>query len=472
MPQAGLVRLLLGFALVSGTSSWLVARRYEIEDDLRGSQQIISRSERRLQAIIDAEPACVKLVSKDGLLLEMNRAGLDMVDADDVSQLIGRPITDFVHPDDRSRYLEQHYAALDGSPRRMEYRIVGLKGRERWVDSRSVPFDTTMNGSGPQRAVLSVTSDITDRKRLEMELRGAQRMEAVGSARRRHCPRLQQSAHGHQRLHRTGLAHDRRQPTPADDLVEVQKGGDASGGADTPAAGVQPATDPAAEGARRECAGRGNREAPGRTIGENIELVLEFDPALEPVRADPSQLEQVVLNLAVNARDAMPNGGQLRFATEMVDVDAAAAAAACADAARPVRAADDHRHRDRHRSRDCARTSSNRSSRPRRPDKGTGLGLATVYGIVKQSGGYVWVTSELGLGTSFEIYLPPVQEAVEALVRVERSAPVTGGTETILLAEDDAAVRRLVEHRAPPVRVHGAGSAGRRGRLAARAERQ
>jgi CheY-like chemotaxis protein len=75
--------------------------------------------------------------------------------------------------------------------------------------------------------------------------------------------------------------------------------------------------------------------------------------------------------------------------------------------------------------------------------KGTGLGLATVYGIVKQSGGYVWATSQVGRGTSFEIYFPPVQEAVEALVRVARSEPVTGGTETILLAEDDGAVRRL-----------------------------
>jgi two-component system, cell cycle sensor histidine kinase and response regulator CckA len=442
LPQAGLERLLLGFALVSGTFSWLVARRYEIEDDLRGSRQTISRSERRLQAIIDAEPACVKLVSKDGLLLEMNRAGLDMVDADDLSQLVGHPITDLVHPDDRSRYLEQHHAALNSSSSRMEYRIVGLKGRERSVDSRSVPFDTTRNGSSPQRAVLSVTSDITDRKRLEMELRGAQRMEAVG--------RLA-----------GGIAHDFNNLLTAIsgftelvlctldegdarriDLVEVQKG----------AMRAAALTHQLLAFSRRQILQPKVLDVSAlvgeieklldRTIGDNIELILDFDPALEPVLADPGQLEQVVLNLAVNARDAMPHGGQLRFATEMVDVDRVAAEHRVPmPPGRYVR---------------LTITDTGTGIAPditphifepffttKEADKGTGLGLATVYGIVKQSGGYVWVTSQLGLGTSFEIYLPPVQEAVDALVRVEQSTPVTGGAETVLLAEDDAAVRRL-----------------------------
>ena len=138
----------------------------------------------------------------------------------------------------------------------------------------------------------------------------------------------------------------------------------------------------------------------------------------------------------------MPHGGQLRFATEMVDVDRAAAERrvpmppgryvrlTIADTGIGIAP-------------DIAPHIFEPFFTTKEADNGTGLGLATVYGIVKQSGGYVWVTSQLGLGTSFEIYLPPVQEAVEASVRVERSTPVTGGTETILLAEDDAAVRRL-----------------------------
>jgi two-component system cell cycle sensor histidine kinase/response regulator CckA len=441
LPQAGLERLLLGFALVSGTFNWVVARRYEIEDALRRSQETISRSERRLQAIIDAEPACVKLVSKDGLLLDMNRAGLAMVDADDVSQLAGRPIMEFVHPDDRSRYLERHHAVLDGSPGRMEYRVVGLKGRERSVDSRSVPFDTIANGSSPERAVLSVTTDITERKRLEMELRGAQRMEAVGRLAggiAHDFNNLLTAVSGFTDLVLRTLDENDARRT---DLVEVQKGAMRAAAlthqllAFSRRQILQPKVlDVSALVAEVE-------KLLDRTIGENIELILDFDPTLEPVLADPGQLEQVVLNLAVNARDAMPHGGQLRFSTEMVDVDRAAAERRVPmPPGRYVRLT-------------IADTGTGIAPDivphifepffTTKADKGTGLGLATVYGIVKQSGGYVWVTSQLGLGTSFEIYLPPVQGAAEALVRVETSGPVTGGTETILLAEDDTAVRRL-----------------------------
>lgn len=130
--------------------------------DRKAAEEIVGHSERRLQTIIDAQPACVKLVSIDGILLDMNRAGLEMVGADDVSQLEGRPVVDLVHQDDRSRYLEMHRAASSGSPGRMEFRMTGLKGGERFVDSRAVPFDTPVRGAGTQRAVLSVTSDITE----------------------------------------------------------------------------------------------------------------------------------------------------------------------------------------------------------------------------------------------------------------------------------------------------------------------
>jgi two-component system cell cycle sensor histidine kinase/response regulator CckA len=110
----------------------------------------------------------------------MNRAGLEMVGADNFSQLEGRPIVELVHPGDRSRYLEMHRAASNGSPRRMEFRMTGLNGAERVVDSRAVPFDTPVTGSGTQRAVLSVTSDITEQKQLAEQLRQAQKMEAIG----------------------------------------------------------------------------------------------------------------------------------------------------------------------------------------------------------------------------------------------------------------------------------------------------
>ena len=206
-----------------------------------------------------------------------------------------------------------------------------------------------------------------------------------------------------------------------------------------------------------------------RTIGENIELTLEFDPALEPVLADPSQLEQVVLNLAVNARDAMPHGGQLRFATEMVDVDRVAAERrAPMPPGRYVR---------------LTITDTGTGIAPdivphifepffttKEADKGTGLGLATVYGIVKQSGGYVWVTSQLGLGTSFEIYSsasPGSRRGIGPRGAVRHRSRAASKRFCLLKTTP-----RCAGFRAPRSAslVHGAGSAGRRGRLAARAD--
>jgi len=553
LPAAGFYRLLLGFVVISGAFGWLVARRYEIEADLRASQehvkavisslpivlwvidregqvtfaegnglgvlnvkprelvgrsvfelyqgvpdvianttrvlagetftavvvlgevaietwyspvrdpqgtvtgaigvslditarkaaeQVVIRSERRLQTIIDAEPACVKVVSLDGRLLEMNRAGLAMLAAGVPEQVIGRPVTDLVHPDDRSRYLQMHAAASGGSPRRWEYRMVTLDGTERWVDSHIVPFDTPLEGIGIQRAVLGVTSDITERKQLERQLQGAQHMEAVG--------RLA-----------GGVAHDFNNLLTAisgftelvvltmedgeprrENLLEVQKA----------ALRAEVLTRQLLAFSRRQVllttvldvnALVGDIEKLlVRTIGEKIELVLTFDPALEPVRADGTQLEQVLINLAVNARDAMPNGGQLRFATGMVDVDQAAAQRrAPMPEGRYVRVTITDTGTGI--SEDVRQHIFEPFFTTKELNKGTGLGLAMVYGIVKQSGGYVWVTSELGAGTSFEIYLPAVREPIEPVVRAEPPPPPNGGTETVLLAEDDPAVRRL-----------------------------
>jgi two-component system cell cycle sensor histidine kinase/response regulator CckA len=181
-----------------------------------------------------------------------------------------------------------------------------------------------------------------------------------------------------------------------------------------------------------------------RTMSEDIELVMALG-VVDPVRVDASQLEQVVLNLALNARDAMPNGGQLRFVTETVAVDDARA----------------RRNPPMVPGRYVQLTVSDTgvgmppetqshifepffTTKP--PGKGTGLGLATVYGIIKQSGGFIEVDSHVSRGTSFAIYLPTVDAAVEPMVRVLTTGPVTGGSETILLAEDDDAVRRLVNN--------------------------
>jgi two-component system cell cycle sensor histidine kinase/response regulator CckA len=179
-----------------------------------------------------------------------------------------------------------------------------------------------------------------------------------------------------------------------------------------------------------------------RLIGEDVELVLRTDPALGAVRADASQMEQVIMNLAINARDAMPGGGRLLIETSNVELDRNYSAA------RPIvvpgqyvllAVSDTGLGMDQE--------TQARIFEPffttKEQGKGTGLGLSTVYGVVKQSGGFIWVYSEVGKGTSFKIYLPRVDQAIEKGAVPQPHGDAPRGTETILLAEDEQDVREL-----------------------------
>jgi CheY-like chemotaxis protein/two-component sensor histidine kinase len=182
-----------------------------------------------------------------------------------------------------------------------------------------------------------------------------------------------------------------------------------------------------------------------RLIGEDISLTTHLDPDLAHINGDPGQLEQVLLNLAVNARDAMPDGGALTITTGNAELS--------------------NEHGDRHlgaapgkyvmlavtdNGGGMTREVQQRLFEPfyttKGPGKGTGLGLATVHGIVKQSGGDVYVYSELGHGTTFKVYFPCLTAAAELLITAdEHTAIAPRGSETILLAEDDEALRTLGE---------------------------
>ena len=178
-------------------------------------------------------------------------------------------------------------------------------------------------------------------------------------------------------------------------------------------------------------------------IGEHIQLTTSLAPAVGCTRADAGQLEQVIMNLVVNAKDAMPSGGEICIRTASVTLD---------DSYRPentfikngpyvmISVSDNGHGMDRE--------TQARIFEPffttKEKGKGTGLGLSTVYGIIKQSGGYVFVQSELDRGTVFTIYFPRVDEASEARGDIPVSLAAAGGTETVLLVEDEDSVRQLV----------------------------
>jgi CheY-like chemotaxis protein len=185
-----------------------------------------------------------------------------------------------------------------------------------------------------------------------------------------------------------------------------------------------------------------------RLVGEDVVLLTKLHPGLPRISADPGQLQQVVLNLAVNARDAMPRGGTLLIETALVELDEhyPRQHPTAKPGAHVVLAVTDT---------GCGMDPATRSRvfepffTTKEPGKGTGLGLSTVYGIVKQSGGHIWVYSEVGRGTTFKLYFPPNYGAVKATEPERIMAPVNGSGATILLVEDErpvrSTVRRLLE---------------------------
>jgi two-component system, cell cycle sensor histidine kinase and response regulator CckA len=182
-----------------------------------------------------------------------------------------------------------------------------------------------------------------------------------------------------------------------------------------------------------------------RLIGEDIILTTVLDPALKPVKVDPGQIQQVLMNLAVNARDAMPQGGRLGVETGNITLDEAYRQThpEVQPGAYSMLAVTD------------TGTGMDEATKARifepffttkGPGKGTGLGLAVVHGVVKQSGGHIEVYSELGQGTAFKVYFPQVKEALSSGESLSGIRTMPTGNETLLLVEDEDAVRALARH--------------------------
>jgi two-component system cell cycle sensor histidine kinase/response regulator CckA len=349
---------------------------------------------------------------------------------------------DVIHPLDRERVLRAvDLAHASDAAFADEYRMVSADGRVVWVVDETVPV---RDESGRVLYLQGFIRDVTDQKALEEQLRQSQKMETVG--------RLA-----------GGMAHDFNNLLTAIGGYAQLAAGRLSpdDGARRDIEEVTRAAERAADLIRQLLAFSRRQVLEPKvldvndavrdlermlrgTIGQQLELVTSLDDALRPVKADPSQLQQVILNLAVNARDAMPAGGTLTIATRNVRID--------------------RRHARRHpvpapgwyvelmvtdTGEGMDAETVGQIFEPffttKPPGEGTGLGLATVHGIVKQSGGEISVESERGVGTTFRIFLPTTSERVQPQVSPERPAqPAAAGAGTILLLEDEKVVRDLV----------------------------
>ena len=345
-----------------------------------------------------------------------------------------------MHPDDRAQVREAYSRLFDENrPFDVEYRMQHRDGHWMWWHDRAA----CAIGWPQARQAEGLLSDVTERKHLEQQLRQKHKMEAIGQL-------------------AGGLAHD------FNNLLTVIKGNNeilsvAAEQGQTSRRGIEQirtAADRAASLTRQLLAfSRMQVLQPEvldlntvvadlikmlpRLISENIELTFVPEATLGRVKADRSQIEQVIMNLAVNARDAMPEGGKLVIETKNFAMDEAYARRH--PQARPgsyllLTVSDTGEGMDA----DTQNHIFDPFFTTKAHGKGTGLGLATAYGIVKQSGGFIWVYSEPGRGATFKIYLPRVDEPLEPRQASGQDSAVTGGTETILLVEDEEAVRELV----------------------------
>ncbi|MCI0330899.1 MAG: PAS domain S-box protein [candidate division Zixibacteria bacterium] len=346
---------------------------------------------------------------------------------------------DVIHPEDRQRVLEAATTKQVKGEFNEEYRIVRPDGSLLWIRDRAYPI---RNEKGEVHRIAGIAEDITKEKQLADQLRQVQKMEAVGQM-------AGGIAHDFNNLLTaiagyTDFVLERVEPdSPLKADVEEIKKGTVRAAALTRqllAFSRRQVMQPAVLNLNELI--NGMEGMLRRLVGENVELATVPAPQLTPIKADPHQLEQVIMNLALNAGDAMPQGGRLTIETANVELDESFVqlhAGAQPGAYALLAVSDTGFGMDA----EVQKHLFEPFFTTKEKGKGTGLGLATVYGIVKQSGGYVSVYSEPGRGSSFKIYLPRfVEPHAEKPVKTA-PAKTEGGTETILLVEDEEAVRAL-----------------------------
>ncbi len=426
------------YSIPVGEEQMLFSVARDITERKHAEEQL-ANERNLLRTLIDNVPDLIYVKDTQGRFLVANEAIARIMGADGPHGLLGKTDFDFYPAELAIQYhsSEQELLRSERPILDREEMIVDSQGRKKWLSTTKVPL---YDREGQMIGLVGMGRDITARKQLEEQFRQAQKMEAIG--------RLA-----------GGVAHD------FNNLLTVINGSselllEELDPSDSLAGDVKNILDAGERAARlaRQLLVFSRRQIVetrilnlnevllnlgkmlSRLIGEDMRLEMNLDPQLANIRADAGQLEQVVVNLAVNARDAMPQGGTLSLTTANVTLDDA--------------------YENAHvglRSGSYVSLSVTDTGTGMPPEvlqhlfepffttkaegKGTGLGLATVYGIIHQSEGDIRVYSEVGYGSTFRIYLPRVQEV--ASEHIEEALKARGGSETILVVEDQEPVRRI-----------------------------
>jgi two-component system, cell cycle sensor histidine kinase and response regulator CckA len=344
-------------------------------------------------------------------------------------------------PKDRTP-LSLALRGLETPPTLLRYRL-GNEGPERWLITRAKPI---LDNAGKVRMVISIAQDTTELRKTEEQFRQSQKMEAVGRLAggvAHDFNNLLTAINGYSEL-LIGMV-EREDPRRSY-LEEIRKAGERAASLTNQLLVYSRRQILAPRAVNLNEIASQMETMLRRLIGEDIEFQVSLDRKVGFIKADPGQIEQVILNLVVNARDAMPKGGRLFLETDQVDM---ADEAACLN--EPVVAGLYVRLTVRDTGVGMEDTVKNHLFEPffttKKTGRGTGLGLSTVYGIVRQSGGCIGVESEKGKGAAFKVYFPAAPQASGEAKVPERGDDTAclSGSETILVAEDDFAVRSLVK---------------------------
>jgi PAS domain S-box-containing protein len=408
-----------------------VTERQRAEDALRESEERFAKAFHS-----NPEPVAIHRLS-DGTYIDVNQSFL-AVTGFKREQIIGRTVDDInIVVDQEARAVWRRTILESGSIRKWETRFRVKSGEIRWALLSIEPIDVR-----GVKCVLSVTEDITDRKQLEEQLMQSQKMEAVGTLAggiAHDFNNLLTAIIGHSQLLKGRVG---EQDALYTDVAEIEKAGlrAASLTRQLLAFSRKQMLEMKILDVNSVIADMGPML--GRLIGEDVTLQTDLDPHLGTVRADNSHIQQVIMNLAVNARDAMPRGGQLTIQTRNATLDAGYAKnhAEIPGGDYVMLAVCDN-------GTGIDKKTQERIFEPffttKEHGKGSGLGLSTTYGIVKQSGGNIMVYSEPGRGTVFKVYLPRALGLAEGPEPEDRLSTMSSGSETILLVEDEEMVRAL-----------------------------
>jgi PAS domain S-box-containing protein len=406
------------------------------EDKRNRAEQALDESERRYRRLVEFSPDAI-FINQANKIVFANNPGLGLVGATSSEQVLGKSILEFIHPNYQAKVKERVRHLESGKPVPLsEGKIIRLDGTLVDVEISAAPF---LEDGTP--ALQMVFRDISNRKLLEAQFYQSQKMEAFGKL-------------------AGGVAHDFNNLLTVilgvSELLSFELSDDSTRGL---VLNIQKAGEQAAHLTRQLLAfSRKTVIEPRvldlnavvanaerllrRLIGEDISLAAALAPSLGKVKADAGQIEQVIMNLAVNARDAMPQGGKLTIRT--YDVERGNDYAMMHPHVKP----------GRYVVLSVSDTGFGMSEEVKThifepffttkgPGKGTGLGLATVYGIVTQWGGHCEVETEVGRGASFNIYLPAVEGPQPTGESAHEGKTLPRGRETIMLVEDEDRVRAI-----------------------------